>query len=346
LVIVFIISLLITIFVWSHAGPVWGLLSGFLLIGGLGWKLAGRLVGLAVLPFRPGWIGFVNAWEQRIGDERRSGRDVPDAEVLSMRSAYRSWRVARKESGESAGDWLDRELGLGKWKPELVRHVPFYKDGKGATFELRREDGKPKWSWRYDSGTPDDFMTMMATDKAITTIEKELGLPLTFPHLDPDKPREKPVPETEEQKAEKLRDLERRADSGDAHAKSRLWELRGTPISDPSQLREGFIYYAGFDLGVYQGTFVGRRYEGYPDIDNEPEVREWFQFEMAESSQAAPNRYRIPAEDFLPETLESGEVRYTVIAPPVEQPMARTVFDQLRAEYQEWDRKRGPERHF
>lgn len=268
MVIILIISVAVTAYVWSNAGPVWGLVTGFLLIGGAGWKLLTGFFGLALRPFRPGWGEFVRAWENKIGDPRRSGWDVPDEEVLAMHQGYRAWRRHRKQTDESANDWLDRMAREGRPKPEFSRHVPLYPDGKGATFEFHRENGEPKWSWTYDPGTPDNFDTTMLAEMKLTTLQKELGLPLSFPHWDPDREAEKPKPPTEEEKARQYVDLVERADDGDTYAQASLWELDGTPITDPKNLKVGHVYYASFDLCIYRGTFVGRRYEGFPEIDD------------------------------------------------------------------------------
>jgi hypothetical protein len=339
-------SIIVTAAVWSNAGPVWGLITGFLLIGGAGWKLLAGLVGLAIRPFRPGWGEFVRAWELRVGDPRRGGWDVPDNEVVAMHRAYAEWRQDKKQTDEWAGAWLDRMLTGGRSKTEFSRHVPLYKDGKGATFELRYEHGEPKWSWSYDPGTPDNFNTMMMTEMALTRIEKELDLPLTFPHWDPDKPPEKPKPLTPEDKAQRLLELEERADDGDPHAKARLWELDGRAVTEPRQLTAGHIYCMGYDLGVYRRSFVGRRWEGYPDIDNEPEVKEWFEFELAESGMERLNHSRLAAVDLQPKTREDGEIDYSVVDPPAPQQEVRLVFDELREQHRDWERRRGPDRFF
>jgi hypothetical protein len=37
-----LIGFVVTVAVWSNYGPWWGLLSAFLLMGGMGWKLQGH----------------------------------------------------------------------------------------------------------------------------------------------------------------------------------------------------------------------------------------------------------------------------------------------------------------
>jgi len=49
----------------------------------------------------PRWGQFEKAWEQRLGDERRSGFKVPRDEVLTMRSAYKAWREDERITGIS-----------------------------------------------------------------------------------------------------------------------------------------------------------------------------------------------------------------------------------------------------
>lgn len=336
-----VIGLMATIVVWSNYGPGWGLLTGFLMMGGLGWKLLAAAAGGAVGIARPDTKEFTAAWEERAG---RMEFGVP--QTYPPPGMYQAWRRDRRHTGESAGVWLDRVLqqaAEAATEPTLVRHVDLYPDGKGATFELRVVGGEPKWRWSYDSGTPDNFNTTVMTEVAITNMEKELGLPLTFPHLDPDREPEEEERETEEEREQRLADLRRRASGGDVHAKFRLWRDTGKPVTDPSELVEGNIYCL-YDLAVYGGTFVGRRWQGFPDLDDEPEIAEWFTFEAAQTDSKnvgkAGSRYK--REDFPSPRDQEGY--FTAVVPQTSQEELRQAFDRMREEHLEWERNRPPER--
>jgi hypothetical protein len=76
-----------------------------------------------------------------------------------------------------------------KTKPAFVRHVSFAADGKGATFELHKRGDRAEWTWEVDPGVHPDLAFVRAPF-ALAEIEKELGMPITFPYADPDKRRE------------------------------------------------------------------------------------------------------------------------------------------------------------
>jgi len=62
-----ILGLVLTIVVWVNFGWVWGLVAGFFLVGGVGWKLLFGLVAL-VSPNRKQKTEFVDAWEALAGE--------------------------------------------------------------------------------------------------------------------------------------------------------------------------------------------------------------------------------------------------------------------------------------
>lgn len=231
--------------------------------------------------------------------------------------------------------------------PDLMRHVPMDAQGRGATFELRIKDGKPHWRWTYDRGLRDDSNTLVSTHVAITRMEKELDLPLTFPAMDPDKPEGKPKPRTQEEDDQNRKRLEKEAAEGSIRALRALWELDGTPITDPALLEDGEVYLLGFDLGVYLGSFVGRRFEDIPRADRYPDVKEWFTFQLAEDLEIREKgSARLSAKEFEGRPMDHGEVYYSVVRPPVSHEVALRVFEQKRAAQRKIEESRGPDRFF
>lgn len=99
-----LVGLVVTVAVWSRFGAVWGLLTGFLLMGGLGWKLLLAIPGGLMRLFSRGASQeFINAWEARAG-EMEFG--LPS--TYPPPGLYQAWRADSKLSGISAGEWLDR----------------------------------------------------------------------------------------------------------------------------------------------------------------------------------------------------------------------------------------------
>jgi hypothetical protein len=191
-------------------------------------------------------------------------------------------------------------------------------------------NGQSKWTWTYDTGLRDDIHTMIATEKAITLLEKELGLPLTWPHQDPDAPRPKRVEATEEERRANLKERLAR-DPNDVNATRQLLTLDGVPVA-PENLMVGNIYSISFDLGVYRRSFVGVQWDGYPEFADDPgEHGEWFEFEAAESKGGGGSR--ISRDDWFVREL------------PVSQSEAKSVFDELRVRYLHWDAQRGDTRY-
>lgn len=220
-------------------------------------------------------------------------------------------------------------------KLALIRHVSLTRDGKGATFEMHLVDGKPDWRWTYDSGTPDDSFTMIATEKAITDIERELGLPLTFETRGA--PNRRPANSGQRNEGE----LQRAASEGNAVAQIQLWFSTGRPIHDPTDLVGGTIYCLSFDLARYEHSFTGRRWEGFPDLDDEPELALWHAFEPAESGRSSIGKAGARYRD---SDLRSSS-KQMVVLPTAPQAEVQRVFDRLRAEHLDLERRNPPKFH-
>jgi hypothetical protein len=74
-----LIGLIVTVFVWSQFGWVWGLIAGFLLLGGAGWKFLFGLVGslLGRAPLAEG-----HTEERSLAHEYFSAPRAPGAKAL------------------------------------------------------------------------------------------------------------------------------------------------------------------------------------------------------------------------------------------------------------------------
>lgn len=70
------------------------------------WKLLFGLVG-AVLPNRKEKKEFVDAWEARAGE-----MVFGESSTYPPPGLYEAWMRERRETGESASDWLDRAIGF------------------------------------------------------------------------------------------------------------------------------------------------------------------------------------------------------------------------------------------
>lgn len=258
-------------------------------------------------------------------------------EPIAMTLSYWAWMIVfiplgllfRKRS----------QTATAESRPTFVKHVEMYPGGLGATFYLSHPTTESHlWHWSYDPGTPDDFNTLIETNRAITDMEKELNLPLTHPNLDPDR-LPPSVPEvTREQKVAEHEELEVAAADGDVHARVRLWEETGAPVVDPSDLHEGEIYHLGYDLGIYRGVFEGRRWDGFPEFAAEADnvLGRWCTFEAAQETDIGMAGIRIGADKFQESVLKLN----------AEQGDARATFDVLRREYQEWESQRPPASFF
>lgn len=98
-----LLGVVATAALWTRFGAVWGLLTGFLLIGGLGWKVLLAIPGGLMSIFSRGSREFIRAWEARAGEIRFGEHSTYPPPGL-----YQAWRTDNKLSGVSASKWLDR----------------------------------------------------------------------------------------------------------------------------------------------------------------------------------------------------------------------------------------------
>lgn len=257
-------------------------------------------------------------------------------EPIIMTGVYWAWMIVFLPLG-----LLFRTKSSPPASATFVRHVAFDGlGGLGATFTLTRPpSGKHGWNWTYDHGVRDDSMTLIATHRALGNLEKELGLPLTWPDTDgPRKPRTDA--EVAAGEAARRREREERAAAGDPNAISQLWNDDGVPVTDVAELVEGTIYALGYDLGVYQGSYTGRKWEGIPDLDDDDDDNIfgiWHTFETAESS---IDREGLRGARISPEDIANGSV--TAIPAPAGR--VADIFVQLRAAHRKWELERGARR--
>jgi hypothetical protein len=228
----------------------------------------------------------------------------------------------------------------------FLRHVGLQADGKGATFFLNRlRDGELKWSWDYDGGLRDDMMTMVATERALCVLEKELGMPMTFPHSDPDRPTSVAKEPTPEEAAAADRDRRERAASGDPLAIRQLWYAAGEPVTTPESLVVGEYYNLSYDIAQYAGRHEGRRFDGYAELADEPDNDHgiWYAFETAERPSESPaNGTRYNRKELAGEAGDPPPVRSI----PATREAIEWVFSELRESHREWERNRLPDRYF
>lgn len=186
------------------------------------------------------------------------------------------------------------------------RHVAFTPDGRGATFRrILDRKGIERWSWTYDLGVPDNLQRMIATEMAVTLLEKELRLPLTWPMWDPDAPQETYTePSDDERRASAEEAL--RSDPANLHAITRLWDLDGVVVQ-PEELVVGDVYSFGYDIGIYRRSFVGHMLDGYPEFADDPgDYDEWFAFESSQSTDGDGSRFS--REDWTVKRISAPQV--------------------------------------
>jgi hypothetical protein len=106
-----VIGVVLTVIIWASFGPVWGVLTGVLFVGGFGWKFL-FAVGGALGPNREDKQEFVGAWEARSG-EMQFGR----SRTYPPGGAYKRWVTDRTSTGESAASWMDRTICVSPGAP-------------------------------------------------------------------------------------------------------------------------------------------------------------------------------------------------------------------------------------
>jgi hypothetical protein len=207
--------------------------------------------------------------------------------------------------------------------------LPLAPDGKGAFFKLiRRIDGSTTWTWDYDSGLIDNLSTFMNVHEAITKLEMELGLPLTWPDLHPDAKRKfaEAEPEREAEQAQRDKEIAKNPDwesRYDRAALVRVWAANGTEVS-PEELIVGEYYHVGFDIGIYRRKFQGHQWDGYPEFSDDPgDFDTWFVFENAEG-EGNGDGVRIQASDWGVKTLAATDEE------------VKRMFQILRANHKPW----------
>ena len=228
---------------------------------------------------------------------------------------------------------------LHKSKPMLVRHVALRKDGAGATFELRGSGADKEWTWSLDPELlgEENLWNLGPVQAAITEMETELRLPMSWP------PRPEDKRTTEERQAEREANIERlrlEAEEGKTRSLIGYWSWVGAPVTNPSALVQGRVYHLGFALAIYRGSFHGPKWHGLPGMDEftEPEEtipKRWFTFEGSDLPVGERPRsgIRLDEHDFDPRTLKNGEVAHSVRAIPVSHDEALAAFEWEKAEY-------------
>jgi hypothetical protein len=96
--------------------PLLGVIVGFLFVGGAGWRFLAGVAGMTfgrLLPsgrkaYGPEGREFIAAWERRMG-EMQFGRP----QTQPPAGTFQAWLREYERSGISAGDWLNRQMGMG-----------------------------------------------------------------------------------------------------------------------------------------------------------------------------------------------------------------------------------------
>lgn len=138
-----------------------------------------------------------------------------------------------------------------------------------------------------------------------------------------------------------VEEMQRLASSGDDVAQIQLWFATGSPVRNPDELVEGTLYALSFDLAEYRGHYVGRRWEGFPDLDDDPAIDTWHTFEAAESGSDSIGKAGV--------RIRESDIREAshpeVVVPPAAQTEVRRVLDGRRAKYLAWERRRRSRKH-
>ena len=106
-----IAGVVITVVVWRNYGAVWGLVSAFFLLGGLGWKIIAAAIG-GLLPGREEKMRFIRAWEDRAG-----AMEFGRPQTYPPSGLYQEWRREAEGSGVSARHFLDERFGVSDGPP-------------------------------------------------------------------------------------------------------------------------------------------------------------------------------------------------------------------------------------
>lgn len=209
------------------------------------------------------------------------------------------------------------------------RHMSLSSDGKGALFSLvRKSDGSTNWLWEYDSGLANNLNTFMSVHEAITKLEMELGMPLTWPDLHPNAKKKfaEAQPAREAEQAQIDKEIAKNPDWDSSYGRAaliRVWASKGKEVK-PSELVVGNYYHVGFDIGIYKRKFDGNQWDGYPEFADDPgEFDTWYVFENADG-EVGGEGVRVCSSDWGIKTLAATEVEID------------KMFKILRANYKPW----------
>jgi hypothetical protein len=212
-------------------------------------------------------------------------------------------------------------------KPSLTHHVAWTPEGDGATLLLFGDKTRHEWRWLFDPGIdPDDLLYVMQVFRSITKIEKAWGWPLTFPWIDASA---RSAQETADARASREAADVEAAREGDLNALVRTWRAGGEPVESPDDLVVGKTYVFAGDLAVYEGSYVGYRWDG-TDVDFPNEHGEWFKFSSAESSE--PGNVRMGRQAFMADS-RSGRPYHAVVSIDAPAAEVATVYQQIRERY-------------
>lgn len=97
-----VIGIVLTGIVWRAFGPLAGLITAFLFIGGFGWKFMASIFGGLGMLLDPDKKNFINAWEERMGE-----MEFGESGTYPPPGLYQEWKRIKRSNGMSAGDFLD-----------------------------------------------------------------------------------------------------------------------------------------------------------------------------------------------------------------------------------------------
>lgn len=109
-------------------------------------------------------------------------------------------------------------------------------------------------------------------------------------------------------------------------------------------------YHVGFDIARYLGRFEGRKWEGFPTLEDEEDNVHgtWYRFEPAETEPESLGKggVRFSSADFAPKRPDSGEEKHSVLKIPAPAEEIQETFDACRRRYHEWLDNLPEERYF